>query len=59
MARKSKGGRPAVLEAAKLLSVRLPKSLIARIDAEAEDQLDGRSETVRRLLDAALRRKGK
>jgi metal-responsive CopG/Arc/MetJ family transcriptional regulator len=62
MARKSKpkeAGRPAVLDAPQLVSVRLPGSLIARIDGDAEDNFEGRSDAMRRLLDSALRRKGK
>lgn len=57
MARKAKGGRPVELEAAKLLSVRLPESIIDRLDAYAEFE-KGRSEAIRKLLDSALKRKG-
>ena len=62
MVRKSKpkeAGRPAVLDAPQFVGVRLPASLIARIDAEAEDTFESRSDTMRSLLDSALKRKGK
>lgn len=60
MARKKVSkGRPATLDAPQFVGVRLPAALIARIDADAEDNFEGRSDAMRRLLESALKRKGK
>lgn len=60
MAKKRKtAGRPATMEGAKLISFRLPESLIERIDSYADDNFAaGRSDAVRELLEYALKRKG-
>ncbi len=55
MARKKKPGRPRLMRSSDLVSVRLPSSLLRRLDAFARRRSAGsRSEAIRYLLGHAL-----